>query len=184
MRSKLLASLAGVAALALVAACQPAPAPVQEEPAPVAEATPAPTPALVDVVDTAVAAGTFTKLVAAVQAAGLAEALKAPGPITVFAPNDEAFAKIPAADLEALLKPENKDKLAGVLKHHVIQGAVASSTITGPMEVDTLNGDKLKIDVKDGKVLVGGATVVGADVQAANGVIHVVDTVIMPAAKK
>lgn len=182
IRKQLLAAIAGVSALALVAACQPAPAPVEEAPAPVEAAEPV-APALVDIVDTAAAAGSFTKLIAAAQAAGIVDALKGPGPITVFAPNDEAFAKIPAADLEGLLKPESKDKLAAILKHHVIQGAVASSAITGPMEVDTLNADKLKIELVDGKVVVGGATVVGADVQASNGVIHVVDTVIIPAAK-
>ena len=182
-KSKLLAAVAGFAALAFVAACQPA-AKTEEPVAPVAEPAPPAAPALVDIVDTATANGSFTTLVAAVQAAGLVDALKAPGPYTVFAPNDDAFKKIPEADLKALLEPANKDKLAGILKHHVINGETLSTAITAKVDVDTLNGDKLTIEPKDGKVIVGGATVVAADVKAANGVIHVIDTVIIPAAKK
>lgn len=179
-KMKLLAGVAAFAALSLVAACQPAKK--EEAPAPVVEAPVAPpAPVLVNIVDTAVANGSFTTLVTAVTAAGLADALKAPGPITVFAPNDEAFKKVDAKTLEGLLKPESKDKLAAILKHHVVNSAIKSADIAaGKTEVETLNGKVTVEKAADGSVTVGGAKVVGADVEASNGVIHVIDTVIIP----
>jgi uncharacterized surface protein with fasciclin (FAS1) repeats len=133
-----------------------------------------------DIVDTAVSAGSFKTLVAAVQAAGLVDTLKGPGPFTVFAPTDEAFAKLPPGTLDSLLKPENRDKLVAILTYHVVSGMVMSSDIVGKtMAVATVQGSKLNIDARQG-VMVDAARVVGADVAASNGVIHVIDTVIMP----
>lgn len=133
-----------------------------------------------DIVDTAVSAGNFTTLVAAVQAAGLAETLKGPGPFTVFAPTDEAFAKLPAGTVEDLLKPENKDKLAAILTYHVVPGKVMASDVTGKETMaKTVQGAEVKVNGTDG-VMVDGAKVVQADIAADNGVIHVIDTVIMP----
>ena len=137
-----------------------------------------------DIVDTAAAAGSFSTLLAAAEAAGLVDALKADGPLTVFAPTDEAFAALPAGTVETLLKPENKDALAGVLKLHVIAGKVKSTDLAGQqITATTLNGD-LGVDGTDGVVLTAPgstATVVAADVAASNGVIHVIDTVLLPA---
>jgi uncharacterized surface protein with fasciclin (FAS1) repeats len=141
----------------------------------------APTPVtLHDIVDTAVAAGSFTTLVAAVTAAGLGETLKGTGPFTVFAPTDEAFAKLPAGTVENLLKPENKDTLVSILTYHVVPGKVMSADIAGKaLHVKTVQGADVAIDATTG-VTVGGATVVSADIEATNGVIHVIDAVIMP----
>lgn len=134
-----------------------------------------------DIVDTAVANGSFTTLVAAVQAAGLVETLKGDGPFTVFAPTDDAFAKLPAGTVENLLKPENKDQLIAVLTYHVLPGAVESSAIAGKaLDAETVEGSTVAIDATGGSVMVDGATVVAADVMATNGVIHVIDTVILP----
>jgi uncharacterized surface protein with fasciclin (FAS1) repeats len=133
-----------------------------------------------DIVDTAVAAGSFKTLVAAVQAAGLVETLKGKGPFTVFAPTDEAFAKLPAGTLESLLKPENKEKLKGILTYHVVPGKVMAKDVVGLKEAKTVNGQMLTITVKDGKVMVDKANVVKTDVAASNGVIHVIDAVVMP----
>ncbi|HLP84283.1 MAG TPA: fasciclin domain-containing protein [Phycisphaerales bacterium] len=134
-----------------------------------------------DIVDTAIGAGSFKTLVAAVQAAGLVDALKGPGPFTVFAPSDEAFAKLPAGTVTELLKPENKQKLANILKYHVVSGKVLAADVK-TSSVATLAGQR--VDLKAGKgVMVDGATVVTADVLASNGVIHVIDTVIMPSDK-
>ncbi|NWG92851.1 MAG: fasciclin domain-containing protein [Parvularculaceae bacterium] len=133
-----------------------------------------------DIVDTAVSAGQFTTLVAAVQAAGLESALRAPGPITVFAPTDAAFAALPAGTVDDLLKPENKDKLAAILTYHVANGKTKSKDLVGKrLEVTTLNGAKLSVDGTNG-VKVGPATVTKADNWASNGVIHVIDTVLLP----
>lgn len=135
------------------------------------------------IVQTAVAAGNFKTLVAAVQAAGLAETLGGPGPFTVFAPTDEAFAMLPAGTLEMLLKPENKKQLAEILTYHVVPGqAVYSDAIVKMTTVPTVLGRAASVKVVDGKVMVDGATVVAADVAASNGVIHVIDTVILPPA--
>lgn len=134
-----------------------------------------------DIVDTAVAAGSFTTLVAAVQAADLVETLKSAGPFTVFAPTDEAFAKLPAGTVEDLLKPENKAKLAAILTYHVIPGKVMAADLAGKtLNVKTVQGSELAIDATNG-VKVDAATVTTADVAASNGVIHIIDTVLMPA---
>jgi len=133
-----------------------------------------------DIVDTAVAAGSFTTLAKALQAAGLVETLKGAGPFTVFAPTDEAFAKLPAGALEDLLKPENKAKLTAVLTYHVVPGKVMASQVTGLTSAKTVNGEPLSIAVKDGAVMVGGAKVVKTDIAASNGVIHVIDSVLLP----
>ena len=133
-----------------------------------------------DIVDTAVAAGSFKTLVAAVQAAGLVETLKGKGPFTVFAPTDEAFAKLPAGTVESLLKPENKDKLIAVLTYHVVPGKVLASDVVGLKEAKTVQGGKVKIAVIGDKVKIDDATVVKTDIVTSNGVIHVIDSVILP----
>jgi uncharacterized surface protein with fasciclin (FAS1) repeats len=136
-----------------------------------------------DIVDTAVAAGSFTTLAKALQAAGLIETLKGTGPFTVFAPTDEAFAKLPAGALDDLLKPENKARLRAVLTYHVVPGNVMASEVTGMTSARTVNGQSLTIAVKDGHVMVGGANVVKADIVTSNGVIHVIDSVLLPSPK-
>jgi transforming growth factor-beta-induced protein len=137
-------------------------------------------PSTKDIVDTALEAGSFGTLVAAVQAAGLVEALKAEGPITVFAPSDEAFAKLPAGTVEMLLKPENKDKLVEILTYHVVKGRVYSDKAIELGQAETLQGTDVKIMVKGGKAYVNNAEIVTTDLDTSNGVIHVIDTVIMP----
>ncbi len=138
------------------------------------------TMATADIVDTAVAAGSFNTLVAAVQAAGLVETLKGEGPFTVFAPTDDAFAKLPAGTVETLLMPENKDQLVAILTYHVIPGKVMSGDIAGKaLEVQTVQGSTVDIDATAG-VMVDEATVISADIEASNGVIHVIDTVLLP----
>ena len=133
-----------------------------------------------DIVDTAVAADDFNTLVAAVQAAGLVETLKGDGPFTVFAPTDEAFAALPEGTVENLLRPENKDQLVAVLTYHVIPGKVMSADIAGKkLSVATVQGSSVAIDATSG-VMVDDASVVAADVEASNGVIHVIDKVILP----
>jgi transforming growth factor-beta-induced protein len=136
-----------------------------------------------DIVDTAVGAGSFKTLVAAVQAAGLVDTLKSAGPFTVFAPTDEAFAKLPAGTVESLLKPENKDQLIAILTYHVVAGKVMAADVVKLSEAKTVQGSSVKIKVEDGKVKVDGATVVSADIETTNGVIHVIDSVILPPAK-
>ena len=132
-----------------------------------------------DIVDTAVSAGSFDTLVAAVKAADLVDALKGEGPLTVFAPTDEAFAKLPAGTVESLLKPENKDKLVAVLTYHVVSGKVMSGDAK-PGAVPTLQGSNLQVSVRDGNIMIDQATVVSADIETSNGVIHVIDEVILP----
>jgi uncharacterized surface protein with fasciclin (FAS1) repeats len=135
-----------------------------------------------DIVDTAVAAGSFKTLAAALKAADLVDALKGKGPFTVFAPTDEAFAKLPAGTVETLLKPENKAKLQSILKFHVVSGEVLAKDVkTGA--VATLDGQRAELKVADGKVTIENATVTATDVQASNGVIHVIDSVILPSDK-
>ena len=128
-----------------------------------------------------IAAGneTFTTLVSAAKAAGLVETLSGEGPFTVFAPTDEAFKKLPAGTVESLLKPENKSKLAAVLKYHVVSGKVMAADVK-PGEVATVQGSKATIKITDGKVTIDGANVVKTDIEGSNGVIHVIDTVILP----
>ena len=130
-----------------------------------------------DIVDTAVSAGSFNTLVTAVKAAGLVDTLKGKGPFTVFAPTDEAFAKIPKADLEALLK--DKQKLTAVLTYHVVPGKVMAADVKAG-EVKTVQGNALMVQAKDGKVSVDGANVIKTDIGASNGVIHVIDSVVIP----
>ena len=133
-----------------------------------------------DIVDTAIAAGQFGTLVAAVQAAGLVDVLKGDGPFTVFAPTDEAFAALPAGTVENLLKPENKDQLVAILTYHVVPGKIMSADIAGKTaEVTTVQGSDISVNAMNG-VMVDNATVVAADIEADNGVIHVIDQVVMP----
>ncbi|WP_170389972.1 fasciclin domain-containing protein [Ruegeria arenilitoris] len=133
-----------------------------------------------DIVDTAVSAGSFNTLVAAVQAAGLVDTLKGKGPFTVFAPTDEAFAALPEGTVETLLMPENKDQLVAILTYHVVPAKVMSGDIAGKRaKVLTVQGERLSVNAKNG-VKVDGANVVQADIKASNGVIHVVDTVLIP----
>jgi uncharacterized surface protein with fasciclin (FAS1) repeats len=135
-----------------------------------------------DIVDTAAGAGSFDTLVTAVQAADLVEVLKGEGPFTVFAPTDAAFAKLPQGTVENLLKPENKEQLVALLTYHVVPGKTMSSDIAGQqLEVETVGGDTVQIDAANGAVMVDDAQVVQADIETDNGVIHVIDTVIMPA---
>ncbi|CAM5224875.1 fasciclin domain-containing protein [Alishewanella longhuensis] len=131
-----------------------------------------------DIVDTAVAAGSFTTLVTAVQAADLVDTLKGAGPFTVFAPNDAAFAKIPAADLNALVA--DKAALTNVLTYHVVAGKVMAADVVKLTSATTVQGQDLAIEVKDGKVFVNGAEVIATDIETSNGVIHVLDTVVLP----
>ena len=133
-----------------------------------------------DIVDTAIKAGSFNTLVAAVQAAELVETLKSKGPFTVFAPTDKAFSKLDKATLDSLLKPENKDQLVAILTYHVVAGKVMSTDITGNMEPATVNGSTINITLNNGKVMINDATVISADVDTDNGVIHVIDTVLIP----
>jgi uncharacterized surface protein with fasciclin (FAS1) repeats len=133
-----------------------------------------------DIVDTAVAAGSFKTLTTALQVAGLADTLKGKGPFTVFAPTDEAFSKLPAGTVESLLKPENKEKLKAILLYHVVSGDVTAAQVVKLSSAKTINGQDLKLTVNDGTVMVNDATVIKADVLASNGVIHVIDTVLLP----
>ena len=132
-----------------------------------------------DIVDTAVGAGSFTTLVAAVQAAGLVDTLKGEGPFTVFAPTDEAFAALPEGTVENLLKPENKDQLIAILTYHVVAGKVMSGDLSNNMMATTVQGSDVTI-MTEGGVSVNGANVVTADIEASNGIIHVIDAVILP----
>ena len=133
-----------------------------------------------DVVDTAIAAGSFKTLAKALDAAGLVTTLKGSGPFTVFAPTDEAFAKLPAGTLETLLKPENKEKLQRILTYHVVSGKVMASDVVKLQSAKAVSGDTITVKVEDGVVHVDNATVTSADVLASNGVIHVIDSVILP----
>ena len=133
-----------------------------------------------DIVDTAIKAGSFNTLVAAVQAAELVETLKSKGPFTVFAPTDEAFSQLDKATLESLLKPENKDQLVAILTYHVVAGKVMSTDITDNMQPSTVNGSTINIKLNNGKVMINDATVITADVDTDNGVIHVIDKVLIP----
>ncbi|MEO2034761.1 MAG: fasciclin domain-containing protein [Planctomycetaceae bacterium] len=137
-------------------------------------------PADKDIVDTAVSAGSFGTLVAAVQAAGLVDALKGEGPLTVFAPTDAAFAKLPEGTVENLLKPENKDQLVAILTYHVVAGKVMASDVVELSSARTLNGKTAGIKVAGGNVMIDDAKVVATDIETSNGVIHVIDSVILP----
>lgn len=190
MKRLLLAPLLLIVAL-VFAACAPA-APAAEPTAteaPAAEPTATEAPAeesaeaaLMDIVDTAVNAGNFTTLVAAVQAAGLVDALKGEGPFTVFAPTDEAFAAIPQETLDALLADPSGD-LTQILLYHVLSGAVMAEAVTDGLEADTLQGAKVKFSIVDGQPMINEAKIIATDIAASNGVIHVIDAVIMPPAE-
>lgn len=134
-----------------------------------------------DIIDTAVAAGSFKTLAAAVTAAGLVETLKGDGPFTVFAPTDDAFAKLPAGTVESLIEPKNKDSLVNILTYHVVAGNVTAEDVSKMSSATTVQGQTVKIEVRDGGVFVNDASVVTADIMCDNGVIHVIDSVIMPA---
>jgi uncharacterized surface protein with fasciclin (FAS1) repeats len=136
-----------------------------------------------NIVQTAVKAGNFETLVTAVKAAGLADTLQGEGPFTVFAPTDEAFANLPEGTVESLVKPENKDKLASILTYHVVAGKVPASKVVELSGAQTVNGQRVDISVNDGTVMVDGAKVVKTDIECSNGIIHVIDTVLMPADK-
>jgi len=133
-----------------------------------------------DIVDTAVGAGQFKTLAAALQAAGLVETLKGKGPFTVFAPTDAAFAKLPAGTVEMLLKPENKAKLTAILTYHVVAGKVMAADVVKVTSAKTVQGESVAVKVTGGKVTIDNANVVTTDIAASNGVIHVIDTVLMP----
>ena len=133
-----------------------------------------------DIVDTAVSAGSFSTLAAALKAGGLVETLKGEGPFTVFAPTDEAFKKLPAGTLESLLKPENKEKLVSILTYHVVPGKVMAKDVVKLDKAKTVNGKEVDVKVDGGTVKVTDATVVKTDIEASNGVIHVIDSVLLP----
>ena len=135
-----------------------------------------------DIVDVAIGAGTFNTLVAAVQAADLVDALKGEGPFTVFAPTDEAFAALPEGTVESLLLPENKELLTSILLYHVVSGSVLAADVVGLDSATTLNGASIAISVSDSGVMINNANVVQADVTASNGVIHIIDAVLLPPA--
>ncbi len=175
-----------IVASLVLAACAPAATPAPTQP-PAPTATPIPptaVPAPADIVDTAVADGRFTTLVAAVQAAGLVDTLKGEGPFTVFAPTDDAFAKLPAGTVEDLLKPENLETLKNILLYHVLAGKVMATdaiALDGKAADTALEGQQLTITVKDGKVFLNdNVQVIITDIETANGVIHVIDTVLLP----
>ena len=133
-----------------------------------------------DIVDTAIGAGDFETLTAALQAAGLVETLKGEGPFTVFAPTDEAFSRLPAGTVESLLKPENIDQLRAILTYHVVPGAVTAEQVVYLSEARTVNGQSVDISVDGPTVMIDKANVVVADIMASNGIIHVIDSVILP----
>jgi uncharacterized surface protein with fasciclin (FAS1) repeats len=133
-----------------------------------------------DIVDTAVAAGDFKTLAAALNAAGLVETLKGPGPFTVFAPTDEAFAKLPAGPVENLLKPENKNQLVAILTYHVVPGTVMAADVVKLDQAKTVSGQMLTVTTDGGSVMINDAKVTAADIPASNGVIHVIDHVVLP----
>ncbi len=186
----LLLPAAGALALAIAAACSPAPVSDPVDPAPVDEVAapePDPAPAVVEshtVIDVAVANPDLSTLVAALQAAGLEDALKGDGPFTLFAPTNEAFAALPAGTLEDLLKPENKDRLVRVLQYHVVPGKIRSGNVPAEAEgvaTPSLNGLDLAVRTTDGgTVMINQATITSADIDASNGIIHVIDNVLIP----
>lgn len=133
-----------------------------------------------DIVDVAIGSADHTTLVAAVTAAGLVETLKGAGPFTVFAPTNAAFAALPAGTVDGLLKPESKDALTKILTYHVVAGAVKAADLKDGQKVKTLQGEELTVSIKEGKVMINGANVTAADLTGSNGVVHVIDAVLMP----
>jgi transforming growth factor-beta-induced protein len=181
--SVILVAAFGLAACAPAATIAPTAMPVPTEmPAPtnVPTATPTAMPKAMDIVDTAVADGHFKTLVAAVQAAGLVDTLKGAGPFSVFAPTDDAFAKLPAGTIDTLLKPENKQKLTDILLYHVVSGKVMAADVVKLMSAKTVEGKDVAIKVDMGNVYINNAKVIITDIQTSNGVIHVIDTVLLP----
>ena len=170
-----------VAVSMILAACAPAATPT-EAPEPTAmPETATPEPELADIVDTAIADGRFTTLVAAVEAAGLVETLKGEGPFTVFAPTDDAFAALPAGTLDSLLLPENKQQLIDILLYHVVSGKVMAADVVGLTSAPTVLGADITITVKDGNVFLNDTVqVIITDIETSNGVIHVIDAVLLP----
>ncbi len=163
-------------AIIALAACAP-----QPTPAPTPEPTAIPEPVLSDIVDTAVADGRFTTLAAALGAADLVETLKGEGPFTVFAPTDDAFAKLPEGTVESLLLPENLEQLKSILLYHVVSGKVLASDVVTLTSAETVLGEDVTIKVEDGKVFLNDTVeVIITDVEASNGVIHVIDAVLLP----
>lgn len=170
----------------VVAACAPAPTPAptaMPEPTKMPEPTAMPEPMLKDIVDTAVADGRFTTLVTAVTAAELVDTLKGEGPFTVFAPTDDAFAKLPAGTIEELVKPESKQALTDILLYHVVSGKVLAADVVGLTSATTVLGKDVAIKVDMGNVYINDAQVIITDIETSNGVIHVIDTVILPPAE-
>ena len=183
-RNPLLAGLFLAVSL-VMAACAPAATPTPApEPTALPEPTATPEPMLSDIVDTAVADGRFTTLVAAVEAAGLVETLKGEGPFTVFAPTDDAFAALPEGTLESLLLPENKQQLTDILLYHVVPGKVMAADVTGLTSAATVLGKDIAIKVDMGNVYINEAKVIITDIETSNGVIHVIDAVILPPAEE
>lgn len=182
--------LAALTSALALAACGGASEPAATPETPETPETPASTPATdapaaeatqsKDIVDTAVAAGSFKTLAAALQAAGLVDTLKGEGPFTVFAPTDEAFAKLPAGTVDDLLKPENKEKLKKVLTYHVVPGKVTAEQAAKTPSAKTVQGSDLTLKSEGGAVMVNGAKVTQADIACSNGVIHVIDAVVLP----
>lgn len=177
---RILSLTLATAATTFLASCGGAPKEetVEETTVEVVEETPAEAPKTV--VDIAVGSPDHTTLVAAVTAAGLVETLSGTGPFTIFAPTNAAFAALPAGTVDNLLKPESKDKLTSVLTYHVVAGNVMAADLSDGQVVKTLNGQDLTVSIKDGKVMINGATVTAADLAGSNGVIHVVDAVLLP----
>jgi len=180
-RFSMFAMLLVVASL-VMAACAPAATPEPPKPQPTAMPEPTATsePMLKDIVDTAVADGRFTTLVAAVQAAGLVDTLKGEGPFTVFAPTDDAFAALPAGTVDELLKPENKQKLTDILLYHVVSGKVMAADAAKLTSAPTVLGKDIAIKADMGNVYINEAKVIIADIETSNGVIHVIDAVLLP----
>ncbi len=168
-----------VAVSMVLAACAPAATPAPE-PTAMPESTATPEPELADIVDTAVADGRFTTLVAAVEAAGLVETLKGEGPFTLFAPTDDAFAALPEGTVESLLLPENKQQLTDILLYHVVSGKVMAADVTGLESAATVLGKDIAIKVDMGNVYINEAKVIITDIETSNGVIHVIDAVLLP----
>ncbi len=169
-------------AVFILAACAPAMTPAPE-PTMVPEPTAMPEPMLKDIVDTAVADGRFGTLVAAVQAAGLVDALKGEGPLTVFAPTDDAFAMLPAGTVESLLKAENLEQLKSILLYHVVGGKLMASDVTSMSSAESLEGSEIAFKVDMGNAYANEAKIIITDIETSNGVIHVIDSVLLPPAK-
>lgn len=175
-----LAAIAGFSVMALTA-CNNGETKTAETPAvDTVKEVMAPTAAPKDVVDIAIGSPDHTTLVAAVTAAGLVETLKGAGPFTIFAPTNAAFAALPAGTVDGLLKPESKDALTKILTYHVVAGAVKAADLKDGQKVKTLQGEELTVSIKDGKVMINGANVTAADLTGSNGVVHVIDAVLMP----